>query len=60
MTLIPMIMTVSIPFVIHELSLLIFENLSVKGSLRNYKTTRKLEQKPAEPFDLSPIMHDVF
>lgn len=51
MTLNPMIMTVSIPFVAHGLStLLIFENLSVKGSLRNYKMIGKLEQKPSDPF----------
>lgn len=46
LTLIPMIMTVSIPFVAHGLSPpLIFENLSVMGSLRNYKMTGNLEQK---------------
>lgn len=44
-------MTVSVPFVAHGLSpLLIFENLSVKGSFRKYKMTGKLEQKLAEPF----------
>lgn len=38
-------MMVSIPFVAHGLSpLLIFENLSVKGSSKNYKMTEKLEQ----------------
>lgn len=46
-----MLMTVSIPFVAHGLSpLLIFENLSVKDSLRNYKMTEKLEQNPALTF----------
>lgn len=54
MSLIPVIMTISIPFVADGLSpLLIFENLSVKGSLRNYKMAGKIKQKPAEPFSVS-------